>query len=216
MRAGDWKRLQRFSYVFYGLLYLHVMLVFYPHLNGNWLYTVKAVFYTVLFGGYGSLRVRKYLKLKKSGRHVIRSWSTGGVIVTAAASIFFASVGITGRETGCEKSEPDMEAAVLNTEEERNGFVWCDGVWQGEGKGYLGNITVEVTVAQGKIEDIKIVSNSDDPDYFSGAAAVITKKIMGQQNTEVDTVSGATYSSQGILEAVEHALAASAGSSGLN
>ncbi len=83
--------------------------------------------------------------------------------------------------------------------------VLRDGVYTGSGMGMNAEITVEVTILNGEIADISVVSSRDDAPYYSDALAVIDD-ILSAQSIEVDTVSGATYSSGGILDAVEDAL----------
>jgi uncharacterized protein with FMN-binding domain len=66
-------------------------------------------------------------------------------------------------------------------------------------------IQVSVTIENGKIVDVSIDSSRDDEPYFSDALTVIDD-ILASNSTQVDTVSGATYSSGGILDAVDAAL----------
>ncbi len=80
-----------------------------------------------------------------------------------------------------------------------------DGSYQGSAEGFDGRITVRVMVANGKIADVEVLSNSDTPSYFNRALAVISR-MRGRENGSVDTVSGATYSSRGIINAVNNAL----------
>ena len=72
--------------------------------------------------------------------------------------------------------------------------TYKDGVYEGSGKGFAGEIKVRVTITGGKIASIKIISCSDGSSYIEKASAVISK-IINNQSTNVDTVSGATYSS---------------------
>ena len=81
-----------------------------------------------------------------------------------------------------------------------------DGVYTGSGQGYNGPISVRVTIANGVIKNIEILSYSDDNPYFSRARGVISR-ILGKPGKSVDTVSGATYSSRGIIDAVNNAIA---------
>lgn len=80
-----------------------------------------------------------------------------------------------------------------------------DGVYTGYGQGRNGSITVEVTVESGKIADIQVVGEAETPKYFSRAETVIDS-ILSAQSTEVDAITGATISSEGIKEAVADAL----------
>ena len=80
-----------------------------------------------------------------------------------------------------------------------------DGVYTGSGQGYNGPIRVRVTVSGGNITNVEILSNSDDAPFFNRAKAVIGR-LLGSPDKSVDTVSGATYSSRGIIDAVRNAL----------
>lgn len=101
-------------------------------------------------------------------------------------------------------SASDKTHATLNpTETPVNGYV--DGTYYGEGEGYKSDIRVAVSIVNGKISQIDIVSQDDDAAYFNRAKSLIPS-IVSKQTTAVDTVSGATFSSEGILAAVEDAL----------
>ena len=77
------------------------------------------------------------------------------------------------------------------------------------GTGFGGPLKVMVEISGGKIASIQIVENSDGSDYISKAASLIDS-IITTQSTNVDTVSGATYSSVGIIQAVRDALSQAA------
>ena len=83
---------------------------------------------------------------------------------------------------------------------------YVDGIYEGLGTGKNPGIKVSVTIKDDKIKDITIISSNDNSDYFDEAAAVIPKSIIEAQDTNVNTVSGATLSSKGIIKAVEYAL----------
>lgn len=88
--------------------------------------------------------------------------------------------------------------------------VYLDGVYTASADGFGGPITVQVTVAGDTITDITILSaEGETTSYFTRARHVISS-ILDSGSTEVDTVSGATYSSTGILNAVRLALAKAA------
>ncbi len=84
-------------------------------------------------------------------------------------------------------------------------FDLADGVYKGTGTGYAGEITVAVQIKDKQIVSIDILSASDDDAFLSRAKAVIDR-IIESQTLDVDTVSGATYSSNGIISAVKNAL----------
>ena len=81
-----------------------------------------------------------------------------------------------------------------------------DGTYEGQANGYRGLVKVSVTVKDHKITAIKVLSNSDDAAFFNRASAGVIKNILAKQSLKVDVVSGATYSSNGIIKAVKNAL----------
>lgn len=80
-----------------------------------------------------------------------------------------------------------------------------DGIYKGTGEGFNGDITVQVTIKNGTIQTIQVLEDQETPAYFQKAKAVLSR-IIKAQNTAVDSISGATYSSCGILDAVSNAL----------
>lgn len=100
-------------------------------------------------------------------------------------------------------------AATLVVEEFTAPSIYLDGIYTAEAMGFEGQITVQVTVAEDKITDITILSAEDEEEYLSRAKQVIPAILEGQ-SPNVDIVSGATYSSTGILNAVKLALAKAA------
>ena len=96
-------------------------------------------------------------------------------------------------------------AATLVVEEFTAPSIYLDGIYTAEATGFEGQIIVQVTVAEDKITDITILSAEDEEEYLSRAEQVIPAILEGQ-SPNVDTVSGATYSSTGILNAVKLAL----------
>lgn len=86
-----------------------------------------------------------------------------------------------------------------------------DGTYTGTGSGFRGGTTkVSVTIKNGKIASINTISSEDTPDFYQRAESSITSEIISAQSSSVDTVSGATFSSKGIISAVKDALTQSA------
>ena len=102
---------------------------------------------------------------------------------------------------------------TINAVTPANGYA--DGVYLGEGEGYEGPMTVRVTVLGGKVTSIELVSSMDDEPYFGRAWATVPGRIIAAQTTSVDAVSGATYSSEGIRDAVNNALKKAAEAAGI-
>ena len=86
-----------------------------------------------------------------------------------------------------------------------SGAALNDGTYEGSASGYSGTTTVSVTVSGGQVTAIEVVSESDSPQFFSRAEAVLDEIISGQ-TLEVDTVSSATFSSSGLINATYNAL----------
>lgn len=110
----------------------------------------------------------------------------------------------TQEETPIKKEETKEKKEEKKTAA-KGSFDLEDGVYKGTGTGYAGDITVSVQIKDKQIVSIDILSSSDDAAFFSRAKAVIDKIIEGQ-TLDVDTVSGATFSSRGIISAVKNAL----------
>lgn len=81
-----------------------------------------------------------------------------------------------------------------------------DGKFSGSAYGYDGNIYVTITINDDKITNIEATSDESDPWYFESCVQNVTSQIIASQSTSVDATSGATYSSEGIMAAVEQAL----------
>lgn len=85
---------------------------------------------------------------------------------------------------------------------------YTDGTYSGSAQGFRGDTTVSATVENGYITDITAISYEDDEEYFSRAANSVIASIIESQDVNVDAVSGATFSSNGIMEAVANAIGA--------
>ena len=177
MKAKKWKRLQRLAYGFYALVYVHVMLL--ARELGRW---DNILIYSAVFLPYGVLRIRKALvkKCPMTIRMLTSVLSTGAVILVC----------ILMPATRQAPSEP---------------VTYVDGIHFGEGEGYVGVTQVAVTVSEGRIQSVIVISSEDDAPYVEEAKALIPA-VLDAQHTYLDAVSGATYTSRAILEAIEDAL----------
>lgn len=100
------------------------------------------------------------------------------------------------------KAEKAGETETQNESEEG----YPDGVFAGEGTGFGGTIQVEVTIQGGAIQKIEVLSAEKEDSAYLEMAKEVTQRVVEAQSIQVDTVSGATFSSKGILEAVGQAL----------
>lgn len=99
--------------------------------------------------------------------------------------------------------EPEPEPAPVANRK------YNDGTYSGSGSGNSDYIVVSVTIENDRIKSIVITYFNDDLDYFDpdtdGAAMI--RSMLSAQSADIDTVSGATYSSGGLIDAVRAALA---------
>jgi len=103
------------------------------------------------------------------------------------------------------QSSPSNNSAAATTVS----GAYKDGTYQGTGSGFRGASTVvSVVVSGGKISTINVDSYGDDRRFFNRAYSSISPEIVSSQSASVDSVSGATYSSNGIIQAVSNALSA--------
>lgn len=103
-----------------------------------------------------------------------------------------------------KSKETDSAESEEGSDDSEN--VYKDGTYTGSAQGFGGAITVQVTLANDEITDIQVTgAPGEDSAYLSQAEGVISS-IISAQSTDVDTVSGATFSSTGIINAVVDAL----------
>lgn len=126
--------------------------------------------------------------------------SVGLVMACVAGSLSGYKEPVYASTSSSSDSEEKEEKSTA-----QGSFDLADGVYKGTGTGYAGEITVAVQIKDKKIVSIDILSASDDDAFLSRAKAVIDR-IIESQTLDVDTVSGATYSSNGIISAVKNAL----------
>lgn len=95
---------------------------------------------------------------------------------------------------------------VQGKSKQQSTSIYQDGTFEGTGEGFGGEIRIQLTVTSGRIADIQVLSaEKEDSSYLSMAEGIIAD-IIDAQSAEVDTISGATYSSAGIRQAVMQAL----------
>lgn len=286
MDPKKWKKIQRFAYLFYALIYAHIMVLFVPKAHrGIEGYFFSILVYTAVFAAYAAMRIRKaYIQKKKPEK-------TGAITavcaVAAAAAVGCAAlVSMKDKETaphttsttvsvqtteavteavttaeddenetvttadskkkksasettettstdttettettseGEETTEAENEeesAEEENAPEENNGpeqqqenspepepsYVYKNGTFEGKAYSYDGDVGVTITIENDRITNIDAWSDESDLAYFDSAVSSVVNAIISSQNTSVDAVSGATYSSKAIMEAVAKAL----------
>lgn len=115
-------------------------------------------------------------------------------------SIVIISLGATF--AGCSDKDVSINEKGSITS---NSLTFKNGNFEGEGEGFNGRTKVSLEIKDGMIKKIDVLSSSDDENYLNEAKDLIPK-IIEKQSSNVDSISGATFSSKGIISAVENAL----------
>lgn len=151
----------------------------------------------------------------KEGLEKIKVYAPLGVSLVIAACVVISLSGYQTKASEPSKdkkhqvservTDTETENAAEDTQTATGSFELADGVYKGSATGFSGPVTVAVTIMDKKITSIDILSSTDDEAFFNRAKAVIDR-IIASQSFDVDVVSGATYSSNGIIGAVKNAL----------
>lgn len=102
-----------------------------------------------------------------------------------------------------EAAQPEETAPE---EESIPRLPYADGVYTGSSRGYGGQVKVQVTMKDGLITEVQILDASHETKQFLRRASRLLDTVQAEQTWEVDAVSEATYTSRGILGAVQNAL----------
>lgn len=137
-----------------------------------------------------------------------------GEFLTRAISVVAVVVCLNGYNTVLDKKEQAEEQlreqqAELEQEQSVDAAkegTTTDGTYTGEAQGFGGPVDVEVIVENGMISEINITSAEKEDGAYLSMAEDIIPSILEAQSADVDTISGATFSSTGIKEAVAQAL----------
>ena len=87
-----------------------------------------------------------------------------------------------------------------------NASPYTDGVYEGTAEGFGGPVSVEVTIDGGDITEIRLLDVSgEDPAYLLQVESLLDQMLQ-TQGVDVDTISGATFTSKGLIHAVTEAL----------
>jgi uncharacterized protein with FMN-binding domain len=132
------------------------------------------------------------------------------VAVAAMSGMYFAGNLASSAANAEAVAAVSQSATTLNSASGQ----YIDGTYTGSGAGFRGTTKVQVSVSNGYITDITVLSTGDDSEFFSKAESSVIAQMISTQSVSVDTVSGATFSSNGIIAAVTDALASALGSTG--
>ncbi len=112
-----------------------------------------------------------------------------------------------------ENEEQIAEIKAYNKEIERqiyeieNAPMYIDGVYEGTGLGFGGDVTVAVTIENDEYTKIEVIRAMDEDAAYLEQAVTILDKIVKYQDADVDAVAGATMTAEGLIEATQNAIA---------
>ena len=134
------------------------------------------------------------------------------VIVIVLALLYYNQMlGLNQQLTKANETIASLSAGGAQTASAQAGGKYKDGTYLGSAQGFGGTVTVKVTVEDGYISDIQVVSaDGEDAAYYNMAIDVLNS-IIADQSSDVDVVSGATYTSNGIIGAAKEALGKAGG-----
>lgn len=112
----------------------------------------------------------------------------------------------TTETTVAESTVAETTTAAETAEEESKEEQAASGIFEGNGSGFGGELKLEVTVTDGKMEKIDVISHHESSVVYNRAIPIITERIIEAQTPEVDSVSGATFTSYAVKSAVAQAM----------
>jgi DMSO/TMAO reductase YedYZ heme-binding membrane subunit/uncharacterized protein with FMN-binding domain len=195
MNIKLWNKIQQFSYIAYAGIYIHLMII------GVESHKLP---YTVIFIIYSALKLSSSIREKSVEKSLV---SIIGVFTISIVLLFVSPIKLP------TFSIPSLsEDEVVNITEEIDESVnYIDGIYDGYSTGFQNmNVYVQVTVENSVIISIEIIeygaSSPRQGMNFKEAANTLRDEIVDTQSTTVDAVSGATYTTTGLISAVKDAL----------
>lgn len=132
------------------------------------------------------------------------------VISTIAIVVILLGYNVKLEERSQEEEISRLNAQLENAQMQEGDEIaeglYMDGSYTGEAQGFGGTISVEVLIENGELTKVNILSAADEDGAYLTMAQDIIPAIIDAQSAEVDTISGATFSSGGIRDAVKQAL----------
>lgn len=221
MNPKKWKQIQRSAYVFYGLLYVHIMLINIPYARmGLHMYAVNVLVYSIVFAGYAAMRIRKWVLTKNPDadsifiKKVSVAVSVCAVLVcTVAFSMCFMRNGnkVSAQETAADKtlSQTQTEKGVKKNGEAgtTSEVLNADGVTQEQ------QTSGESGDSAGESQEAQENENAQDGE---NAAAAAVENTAGEENRQKkqDTDSQNSGSSGTVSESGSDTNSSAGGSSG--
>ena len=259
-----WKKIQKLSYPFYFLLYIHLIIVNIPHLKlGVRFSSLNIIIYSFIFYFYLMLKIKKeaqdfktyftFLSISIAITLLLSLFLLSQIFLTPPipeqdegpfyqnssnmGEVYIQSSPMINKNNNSDLPEEEL-FEILNTKQKNirdgNEFIildpkpplqdpnsiepdeqinkehhnekYNDGIYTTSSTGYKGEIILKTVLYNDEITNVIIKYSMDNDTYFEKAFNTIRELILTNQTYDVDTVSGATRSSKGIIEAVKKAL----------
>jgi uncharacterized protein with FMN-binding domain len=146
-------------------------------------------------------------------RNFIRKLCGLGLVVLILAG-YQTTIVVYQKDAEIAQLEAELTAyreavKLVNAKQEAtadNQSGWKDGIYTGSADGFGGSIVVNLEIADGRISSVEVVEAKGEDAAYLESAMQVAKDIVETQSTDVDAVSGATFSSSGIRAAAQAAL----------
>ena len=112
MQAKKWKQLQRTAYLFYGLMYVHIMLINIPYARlGMSMYIVNVIVYSIVFLGYAAMRISKALitNAQKNKKNISAALKFIPYIISVLLCVAMITVCFAGKKNTTDSAYSDEE-----------------------------------------------------------------------------------------------------------
>ncbi|MEA1975664.1 MAG: 4Fe-4S binding protein [Bacillota bacterium] len=104
------------------------------------------------------------------------------------------------------KVDENNEVNTETSTNSNNKACYIDGIYNSTVTGYRPKMTIQIEINNNTIKNIEILDNNETKSYLNFASPKIINEILSSNSTDVDAVSGATFTSQGIIDGVENCL----------
>ncbi len=204
MNPRAWKKLQRFAYIFYPMIYVHILLLYVKGaIRGDSKSALNIFVYSIIFLWYFICRPLKAYSISHKDFNLDKYRYISLIFVVFVSLGFYLY--ITGVSVSANASN-DMSSSFENSEPEANSASSVtDGIYSATYFGYAGDITVEIKVENGEVIDITLPGYEDESDYKHFSEELI-EALKQDPLADVDTISGATFSTRAVIDAYNEAL----------
>ena len=84
--------------------------------------------------------------------------------------------------------------------------MWKDGIYLSQARGMAGFVKTKLEISNNKITSVNLDLSTETPQYAQKAKSKLENEVLAKQSADIDAVSGATFTSNGVKEAVKDAL----------